>query len=86
MAIFGPRTGHEALFDEVCKFYEIDRKTKTLLLSVIKKYPLPRPAEIFIEPETLIYALNDSDFSEENADLQKLYDTWFTDKPRGRAK
>jgi len=86
MALFGPRTGHEALFDEVCRFCEIDRKTKTLLLSIVKKYQTPRPVEIFIEPETLIYALNDSEFSEENAGLQKLYDTWFTDKPRGRGK
>jgi len=86
MAIFGPYVGHEALFDEVCKFYGIDRKTKALLLSVLKKYPLPRPAEIFIEPETLIRALSDTDFLEENAELQKLYDAWFTDKPRGRAR
>jgi len=84
MAIFGPRVGHEALFDEVCKFHGIDRKTKTLLQSVIKKNQMPRPAEIFIESDTLVRALNDSDFSEENEELQKLYDAWFIEKPRGR--
>ena len=80
MAIFGPRVGHEALFDEVCRFHDIDRKTKTLLQSVAKKYQLPRPAEIFIESETLIRALNDTELTEENADLQKLYDTWFIEQ------
>ena len=84
MPIFGPRVGHEALFDEVCKFYGIDRKTKTLLQSVIKKYQMPRPAEIFIEQDTIVRALNDTDFSEENAELQKLYDAWFIEKTRGR--
>ena len=86
MAIFGPRVGHEALFDEVCRFHGIDRKTKTLLQSVIKKSQMQCPAEIFIESETLIHALNDSEFSEDNAELQKLYDAWFIDKPRGRGK
>ena len=77
MTLFGPRVGHDALFDEVCRFHEIDRKTKALLLSVIKKYQLPRPAEIFVEPEALIRALNDTEFVEENEELQKLYDVWF---------
>ena len=82
MALFGSRVGHEALFDELCRLCGIDRKTKTLLQTVVKKYQMPRPAEMFIEPNTLIRALNDTDFSEENAELQKLYDTWFIDKKR----
>lgn len=85
MAIFGPRVGHEALFDEVCKIHEIDRKMKTLLQSVIKKYQVPRPAEIFIEPDTLMRALNDPELADDNADLQKLYDAWFLDR-RGRSR
>jgi len=85
MALFGPRVGHEALFEEVCRFYGIDRKTKTLLQTVIKKYQMPHPAEIFIEPDSLRNALNDTDLSEENGELQKLYDTWFIEQ-RGRGK
>ena len=84
MAIFGARVGHEALFDEICRFYGLDRKAKTLLQSVVKKYQMQRPAEIFIEPETLMQALGDGDFAGENAELQKLYDTWFLEKQRGR--
>jgi len=85
MALFGPRIGHEALFDEVCKFHGIDRKMKPLLQSVVKKYQMAHPAELFIEPETLTRALSDPDFpAEEVAELQKLYDAWFVDKPRTR--
>lgn len=87
MAIFGPRIGHEALFDEVCKFHDIDRKTKALLQLVIKKYELPHPAEIFIESETLRRALSDADFAEENEELQKCYDAWFIEQTSlGRRK
>ena len=80
MALFGPRIGHEALFDEVCKFNEIDRKTKTLLQKVVKKYQLPRPAEIFIVPDTIVRAMSDTELAEDTTDLQALYDAWFVEK------
>ena len=86
MALFGPRTGHDALFDEVCRFNEIDRKTKMLLQAVIKKYQLPRPAEIFIESDALVRAMSDAELAEENADLQKLYDAWFVEQSLGRRR
>ena len=87
MTIFGPRVGHEALFDEVCKYLEIDRKIKMLLQSVVKKYHVQRPAEIFIEPETLRRALEDTEFAEENEELRKLHDAWFLEEsPRSRAR
>jgi len=79
MALFGHSVGHDALFDEVFKVSGADRKLKPLLQSVVKKYQLVESARIFIEPDTLMRALNDPDFSKENADLQKLYDTWFVD-------
>ena len=84
MVIFGPRVGHEALFEEVCRFVAVDRKTKTLLQSVVKKYQMAHPAKIFIEPDVLMRALSDPDFAEENAELQKLYDTWFIEQVKRR--
>jgi hypothetical protein len=86
MAIFGPRVGHEALFEEVCKFHAIDKKTKPLLQAVVKKYQMPMPASIFIEPDTLMHALSDPEFAAENADLQKLYDAWFIEQSPVRRK
>ena len=84
MALFGSRVGHDALFDEVCRFVEVDRKTKVLLQSVLKHYQILQPAKIFIEPDTLIRALSDPDFAEENAELQKLYDAWFVEQVKKR--
>jgi hypothetical protein len=86
MAIFGPRVGHDALFDEVCKFHTIDRKTKPLLQSIIKKYQVSQPAEIFIDPEILRHALEETECVEEKDELQKLYDAWFTDQSLVRRK
>jgi hypothetical protein len=80
MALFGPSVGHDALFDEVFKVCGVDRKLKPLLLSIIKKYRLVESALIFVEPDTLMHALNDPDFAKDNAELQKLYETWFLDK------
>jgi 1,2-phenylacetyl-CoA epoxidase catalytic subunit len=82
MAIFGPRVGHEALFDEICRFNEIDRKSRQLLQTVIKKYQLAQPAKMFFEPETLMHAMSDADFSDESENLQQLYDAWFIDRVR----
>jgi len=86
MALFGPRVGHEALFDEVCKFHEIDRKMKTLLQTVIKKYQLSHQVEIFIEQDTLVRAIGDHELAEENEDLQKLYDAWFVEQSLSKRK
>ena len=80
MAIFGPRVGHDALFDDVCKYHEIDRKTKTLLQTVVKKYQVQQPAQIFIEPDTLVRAQTDPDLAEESDALKKLYDAWFIEQ------
>jgi len=86
MALFGPRVGHEALFEEVCRFAAVDKKVKALLQSVIKKYQMPQPAKIFIEPDTIMRALSDPEFAEENADLQKLYNDWFVEQAPGARK
>jgi hypothetical protein len=79
MALFGPKVGHDALFDEVCTYHTIDKKQKLLLQSVVKKYQMARPVEIFILPDMMRQALSDADFAADNADLQKLYDAWFID-------
>ena len=80
MALFGPRVGHDALFDEVCKYHDIDRKIKALLQTIVKKYQMQQPVQIFIAPDTLVRAQSDPELSAENEELQKLYEDWFTEK------
>jgi hypothetical protein len=77
MGLFGPRVGQGPLFDEVCQYLELDKKVKTLLQSIVKKYQSPRPAEIFILPNILRQAMEDAEFTNDAEDLKKLYDTWF---------
>jgi len=80
MALFGPKVGHEALFDEVCKYHDIDKKIKAILQTVVKKYQMQHPVQIFIEPDTLVRAQSDPDLSAEHEELQKLYDAWFVEQ------
>ena len=83
MALFAPRVGHEALFEEVCRLHEIDRKTKAMLQTIIKKYQMPHPASIFVEPSTMRRALSDPELSA-NSDLQDLYNAWFIEQAKAR--
>lgn len=84
MALFGPRVGHDALFDEICSYHSIDRKVKTLLQTVIKHYQLPYPAAIFVDPDIMRRALGDTELADVNAGLQELYDAWFVETQRRR--
>jgi hypothetical protein len=77
MGIFGPSVGHGPLFEEVCKFHEIDKKIKLVLQAIVKKYQPPRPAEMFIEPDLLRRAMDDAEFADAKRDIQKLHDAWF---------
>ncbi|MDR0870502.1 MAG: hypothetical protein LBN39_06880 [Planctomycetaceae bacterium] len=75
--IFGPRTGHQPLFSDLCRFHNIDKKTRQLLKDVTDKLQLERPAELFVEPALLQKAMNSPEFSNSTEDLQALYKAWF---------
>ncbi|MDR0520360.1 MAG: hypothetical protein LBH00_00750 [Planctomycetaceae bacterium] len=77
MGLFGPSVGHPALYEEICRYHDLDKKIKKLLDAVVKKYQMPRPAEIFIVPETLRRAMEEAASDDEKNDLRKLYETWF---------
>lgn len=77
MGLFGPSVGHPALYEEVCRFHEFDKKIKKLLDTVVKKYQMQRPAEIFIDPATLRRAMEEAASDDEKSDMRKLYETWF---------
>ncbi|MDR1962277.1 MAG: hypothetical protein LBQ50_00690 [Planctomycetaceae bacterium] len=77
LGLLGPRVGHKPLFDDLCQYHKIDKKMKSLLNSVIQKYQLPRPAEIFIDPAVLNRAINDDEFAGSAEELQKIAKAWF---------
>lgn len=75
--IFGPREGHQPLFNDLCRLHELDKKTKLLLLSVMQKFQPNRPTLIFVDSAWLRKALEHSDFADSAEQLQELYDSWF---------
>ncbi|MDR0611748.1 MAG: hypothetical protein LBG58_16705 [Planctomycetaceae bacterium] len=77
LGLLGARVGHKPLFDDLCQYHKLDKKTKLLLNHVIQKYQLSRPVEIFIDSTILERALNDEEFAESADDLRELIKIWF---------
>jgi hypothetical protein len=75
--LFGSQVGHKPLFDDLCQYHALDKKTRTLLNAVIQKYQSENPAEIFVDPALLNRALIDPDFEESVGDLKKICNSWF---------
>ena len=75
--IFGPRTGHPALYADLCRFHNLDKKARQLLKDVADKLQLERPAELFLEPMLLQKAIQAPEFLAVAEDLQAFYKAWF---------
>lgn len=80
MGLFGSRSGHRPLFNELCRLHDLDRKTRQLLRNVALKFCSEKPANLFVNPEFLRRAAEDSDFAEQAGDLQELYQSWFVNR------
>ncbi|MDR1269153.1 MAG: hypothetical protein LBK82_06485 [Planctomycetaceae bacterium] len=79
LGLLGQRVGHKPLFDDLCQYHKVDKKTKLLLNRVIQKYQLLQPTEIFIDSTLLDRALNDEEFADSVEDLQEIIKKWFED-------
>ncbi len=77
LGMFGPRTGHKHLYAEMCRYHNLDRKTKLLLKDIVLKFNVRRPAEVFVDPSILSLAIKNSAFADSVDDLQELYKAWF---------
>lgn len=75
--LFGSRSGHVPLFNDLCRFHQFDRKTRQLLGNVAQRFQLERPTLMFFDPVWLRKAIGHPDFAESVDDLQTLYNTWF---------
>lgn len=75
--LFAPKTGHEALFNSICQFHNIDRKTKTILDQVIKQYNINPPADLFINPRWIRQAISAPEFGNSETELRQIYSKWF---------
>lgn len=77
--LFGPKHDHASLFNELCRFHQIDRKTKQLLGRIMEKYKAARPGLIFVEDTWLRKAIDDKEFQEFAEQLHELRKNWFED-------
>ncbi|MDR3198282.1 MAG: hypothetical protein LBU34_10490 [Planctomycetaceae bacterium] len=77
LGLLGQRVGHKPLFDDLCQYHKLEKKTKLLLNRIIQKYQLLQPAEIFIDSTILDRALTDEEFTDSADDLRELIKTWF---------
>ncbi len=79
LGLFGSRSGHHPLFNDLCRYHNLDRKTRHLLREVATKYCTEKPANLFLVPDLLRRASEDPDFAEQAPVLQELFLAWFTE-------
>ena len=77
LALFGSRSGHPQLFSDLCRYYDLDRKTKLLLREVATKFCADKQANVFLLPDVMRRAMDDPAFSERAEELRELHQTWF---------
>ena len=75
--IFGPRTGHRPLFDDLCQFHQLDKATRTLVTAVAMKLRPTRPADVFVDGVWLRKSLEDQEFAASREAIQEIYNSWF---------
>ncbi len=75
--LFGPKVGHQALYNDLCKFHTIDRKTKMLLDQIVQTLDLRQPAMIFLDADCFQKALALPDFASQTDPIRELCFQWF---------
>jgi len=74
---FGKKTGHPALFQELCKYHDLDKKTCKVLNHIVAELKLEKPGMIFIDPSILRAGIKIPDMAESVEMLRELYYRWF---------
>lgn len=77
LGVFHSKTGHPALFAELARFHQLDRKTRQLVYRAAQKYASGRPALIFVEESRLRQAAEDPEFEDAAEQLNELWKSWF---------
>lgn len=75
--MFAPKTGHPALFNELCKLHEIDKKTRPVLDAMVQCFGLPQPSLLFIDPKYFLEAANTESLAEHLPVIRELCYKWF---------
>lgn len=79
MSIFGmfaPRSGHVALYNDLCKLHDVDRKTRVALDLMVQQLALSEPGVIFIDSSHFKRAIEMDSLSEHEQILRELCYKW----------
>ncbi|MCL2117197.1 MAG: hypothetical protein FWH27_02095 [Planctomycetaceae bacterium] len=75
--IFGQSEGHPALFRELCRQHDLDKKTRKVLSQIVSELNLEMPAMIFVDPSILRAGVRMPEVAESAELLRELYEKWF---------
>jgi hypothetical protein len=77
-ALFGSKEGHPRLFVDICRFHEIDRRTRGLLDRIVKTLDMKEPGAIFLDDKWLVSAFTNATFEADKPQIAELVAVWFS--------
>lgn len=75
--MFGAKAGHPALFRDLCRHLELDKKTCKFLTQITTDLNLENPAMIFVDPAILREGVKLPDVADSVESIRELYFKWF---------
>jgi len=75
--LFGPKVGHPALYNDLCKLHAFDRPTKALLDHIIQTFDLKQPSMIFVDINVFKKAIVHASFTSQEDLIRELCFKWF---------
>ena len=72
---FGPKTGHQPLYAELCRFFQLERKDRAILDALVLKLNIQHPGELFLDASWFQKGATHPDFTTHVDELRKLGQT-----------
>ncbi|MGL6196876.1 MAG: hypothetical protein ACRC2T_18845 [Thermoguttaceae bacterium] len=75
--LFAPKVGHQALYNELCKVHDLDKKTKALLDQIVQAFDLKQPSLVFVDMTYFQKALANPAFASQGDTIREICFKWF---------
>ena len=75
--IFGQKAGHPALYRDLCRYHDLDKKTCKVLNQIVTDLNIEKPAMIFIDPSILRSGAKLPAVADSVEMIRELYYRWF---------
>jgi len=76
-ALFGPKVGHQALYNDLCKLHGFDRPVKALLDQIVQVFDLKQPSLVFVDMNLFRKAIAHPSFATQEDLIRELCFKWF---------